>query len=77
MPDVKSKADAWLAKNNALTTWIFLAVVAAPIAWLVLTKEKSPEEKTQAPAPMEARGIDSKEAKELARISHDRINKNG
>lgn len=34
MSDVERRANDWLIKNNGLTTWILLAVVVAPIAWL-------------------------------------------
>lgn len=50
MASFKSKADAWLARNNGLTTVIFLGMVLAPIAWLFLTDEGKPREEN-APAP--------------------------
>lgn len=34
MSDIERRANDWLAKNNDLTTWILLAAVVGPIAWL-------------------------------------------
>lgn len=35
MSDVERKANDWLTKSNGLTTWALLAIVIAPIAWLI------------------------------------------
>lgn len=40
MPTFKEKADAWLAKNNGLTTLIFLGLVIVPIIWLLASQEQ-------------------------------------
>lgn len=48
MSGLKKKADDWLAKNNGLTTIIFLAIVIAPIAWLVVFGERTSDRKATA-----------------------------
>ncbi|WBE26245.1 hypothetical protein [Denitrificimonas caeni] len=37
----KKKADEWLAKNNGLTTLVFLGLIVVPIIWLFATQERS------------------------------------
>lgn len=51
MSDVERRANDWLAKNSGLTTWILLAAVVAPIAWLLAGGTDS----QKAISPIEAR----------------------
>ena len=43
MSGFESKANAWLAKNNGITTLILLGAVVWPIAWLLADGTDSPK----------------------------------
>ena len=42
MSNFKKRADDWLARNNGLTTVLFLGVVISPIVWLYWSSDQKP-----------------------------------
>lgn len=43
MSGFRKRADDWLARNNGLTTVVFLGIVISPIVWLFSSADPSPQ----------------------------------